>query len=180
MREIKEIIKRDTDPDTDFENAVGNLSDLFCRTGRLPGLMPLLKMLPGKFFWRAMDAVWWECYDTWPHQPSLLRLLNRHAATSEARQDDRKKSLTIYRGCSRRRVRGLSWTTNCNIAAQFANGHLGIPVPHPVIASAVIHRRDVLAYIWSPVNDEHEVIVNPKRLRSVEISKDIPPLRHMD
>jgi hypothetical protein len=64
-------------------------------------------------------------------------------------------------------VRGFAWTTDRAVAEGFAGGHRGIRVPDPVIISAVIRKE----HVFFATNDrsEHEVIVNPRRLRQLMI-----------
>jgi hypothetical protein len=68
-----------------------------------------------------------------------------------------------------RRIRGVSWTTERKIAEQYAAGHLNFEVPNPVVATAQIDRKNVFAYDHG--QDEYEVIVNPKGLRSLAVQE---------
>lgn len=145
-----------------FCYAVGDLVDLYGREDRLPGLLPVLERLPGTLFWDAWDVLWWCCYDTWPHRDALLAMLKRHQHCSRARKYDANPPLTIYRGCNAAHVAGLSWTTDRHIAERFAAGYHGFKVLDPVVASATIHRCDVLDY--DNCHDEDEVLVDPAGL----------------
>jgi hypothetical protein len=77
--------------------------------------------------------------------------------------------IAVYRGCSRRRTRSISWTTNRAVAERFAHGHRGIPVPDAVIAEALVPKASILAVDSS--RGEMEVLLDlvklPKRLRLV-------------
>jgi hypothetical protein len=84
-----------------------------------------------------------------------------------ARKDDDGGPLTIYRGCGRRRIRSVSWTTERKIAEQFAASYDGFKVPDPVVATAQVDRENVFAYDHG--QDEYEVIVDPKALRSLAV-----------
>jgi len=62
-------------------------------------------------------------------------------------------------------VRGLSWTTDLEVARGFAAGKRGVN-RHPTLASAVIPKEHVLALFLS--RQEQEVIVDPRRLRQLK------------
>jgi hypothetical protein len=166
-----------TDIDTDFETSIIEYCEWFeplpdSRKKQLPRLLPIYRKLPGELFWRAFGCTWAWCYDTWPHRRPLLSLLNRHHRCSPARKHDDEEPITIYRGCSSRRVRAVSWTTNRRIAEEFAAGHLDFKVPNPVIATAQIERKDVFDY--DNGQDEDEVIANPAGLRCLEVKRPSP------
>ncbi|WP_224000733.1 hypothetical protein [Aureimonas sp. SA4125] len=70
--------------------------------------------------------------------------------------------ITIHRGCARRRVRGVSWTLDRNVAEGFARGHRAIRNLHPVIASTRVPRAIVLAAFTE--RGEAEVLIDPRFL----------------
>jgi hypothetical protein len=67
----------------------------------------------------------------------------------------------VYRGTSRVRAAGISWTTSKDVAEAFARGHHGIVVPDPVIATAQVDKRDILAILVE--RKESEVLIDPRR-----------------
>lgn len=69
----------------------------------------------------------------------------------------------VYRGCSRERVRGLSWTLDEKVAQSFARGHRGIPVPDPVVVCGEIGRKHVFGVFND--RDESEIVLDPNRVR---------------
>ena len=71
-----------------------------------------------------------------------------------------------HRGSSRERAAGLSWTTRLDVAKQFARGHRSIVMPKPVIATAQIDKRHILALIAD--RQESEVLID---FRQIVISK---------
>jgi hypothetical protein len=74
--------------------------------------------------------------------------------------------VTVFRGCGRRRVRALPWTTDRQIAELFARGGRFSPPPDPVVASAEIAKADL--FFVSTDRRESEVILDPysvQRLR---------------
>ena len=97
---------------------------------RLPDLLGVMENMPGPMFWKAMIHTWSVCEDTWQYQDRLLVLLRQHAETAPARIRnallyDELDDLIVFRGCSRQRVRGISWTTDRRVAKKFAVGHRG-------------------------------------------------------
>ena len=77
-------------------------------------------------------------------------------------------TLICYRGCSRARVRGLSWTADYNVAETFARGHRHIMVSNPVVVTARFPKEA----IFFPALDrkETELVLDPRlgRLKSIE------------
>lgn len=133
---------------------------------RLGELLHLLRRAGARTFWNALAEWWTLCDDTWPHRPELLRQLRRHGpgrnylpARDRSFLDALPERVTIYRGCSRSRVRGVSWTTDPEIAAGFARGHRAIPVPDPVVVEAEVDRARILAAFTD--RQEAEVLVDP-------------------
>jgi hypothetical protein len=148
-------------------------------TSRLSVMLKLLANAPAEVFWPVFLVNWPVCDETW-NQRNALRSLSRKKAVlapavdyydSDARTffDSLPNVVTIYRGCSRNRWRGISWTTDEDVAASFAHGHRSIPVPDPVIITADIPREWILAV--SVDRDESEVIVDPVTLAGVRLLK---------
>jgi hypothetical protein len=71
----------------------------------------------------------------------------------------------VFRGCSASRVRAIAWTTSRAVAEGFARGHRGIPVPEPVVASAIIPKEHIFFVTdkWA----QREIVLNPRRLRKI-------------
>lgn len=126
-------------------------------------------------FWPVFQENWGGCDTTWNYRSQVLALLRRHAQIplEHLSEDDQyvlrnlPPLVTIYRGCSRDRVRGLSWTTNRAVAVEFAEGHRGIRVPLAVVATAVLPRVKVFT-VFSE-RSEDELLVDPDALRIVAI-----------
>jgi hypothetical protein len=146
---------------------------------RLPLLLDLASRRPPQVFWPAFHEWWNLCDDTWIWRADLLRRLRRHHAREPGPHylsgDDRTcfdglpDCLEVYRGCSKARIRGLSWTTDRDVAASFAVGHRGIRVPEPVIASAVIPKHAIFAAITA--RGEGEIVIDPQALRCLKTGR---------
>jgi hypothetical protein len=134
-------------------------------TNRLRELLRLVAFAPADTFWPVFNRIWPSCDDTSWYQGDVVTLLRNHRATmplflgAEASEFYRSlpSAFKVYRGCSRNRSRGLSWTLSANVAFGFARGHRGIRVPDPVIASAVVSKNSVLAVFAE--RSESEILI---------------------
>ncbi|QOG05138.1 hypothetical protein IGS74_10780 [Aureimonas sp. OT7] len=149
-------------------------------TNRLSFLLSLLHGRPTEVFWPVFLETWSRCDDTWHERRWMLFMLRQHGSAKSGNAgrsrdfmsvdgrsffDSLPDLITIYRGCSRPRVRGLSWTTDQRVARTFARGHRGIRVPAPVIVTARIPKVAIFAVITD--RDESELIIDPIRLRNL-------------
>lgn len=80
--------------------------------------------------------------------------------------------IAIYRGCEKGRERGMHWTTDINVAKNFARG-MRCRNRYPTLVSAVIPKQHVLAVFLG--RKEHEVVVDYRRLRRLRV-QDMPEL----
>jgi hypothetical protein len=74
----------------------------------------------------------------------------------------------VFRGCSLSRVNAISWTTDREIAEDFAAGHRSIGVPDAVVASAAISKQSIITVILD--RQEKEVLLDPINLQNVKVS----------
>jgi hypothetical protein len=140
---------------------------------RLSVLLSLTELAPAEIFWPALTKFWGACDATWDHQTKLLHAIQNAGKPgrqflSKAQRtffDELPSQVQVFRGCSRPRVRAVAWTADREVAEGFARGHRGIPVPEPVIASAIISKE----HIFFVTNDrkEREVILNPRELHEL-------------
>jgi hypothetical protein len=137
---------------------------------RLDHLMGLIWNQPADVFWPALADTWPMCDDTWWLRRDLLTLMSRQQTRPPIA--GLSFPLTIYRGGTRSRVRGLSWTTSRAVAEKFAHGHRGIRVPDPVIAEAVVEQAAVFLAIDG--RNESEVLIDPRRLRKLKVHAYTP------
>ena len=83
-------------------------------------------------FWRVWLDNWHMCDGLWPLRDDMLAVLLRRTADlwplgfleTQDRHfyDSLPDRVAVYRGCGRRRVRGLPWTTDRDRASFFAGG----------------------------------------------------------
>ena len=126
----------------------------------------------GRDFWPVFTEMWSCCDSTWENRNAVLKLLRKHAKTREAcdrREDENAfynelpERITVYRGCSKMRQRGLAWTTDRGVAEGFAKGHRQIEVPEPVVIKCDVPKSVVLA-TFAYDRQENEVLLDYLRL----------------
>jgi hypothetical protein len=127
---------------------------------------------PREIFWPVFCDCWSRCDDTWYLQPYLIPALRNHAPAilSEDEQkifDALPDRVRVYRGCSRERINGASWTTDRSVAENFARGHRMIPVPDPVVATGIIAKVDI--FMTHSRRNEDEVLLDPDRLQELSV-----------
>jgi hypothetical protein len=143
---------------------------------RLFRLLLLTGNAPAELFWSALLDTWCNCDETWCEQPMLLPIMRKHGIPSrdilgaEARSffDALSDPVRVWRGCSRSRVEGISWTIDRKIADGFAHGHRFIPVLEPVVAEASINKNAVFFAVVD--RKESEVVLDPAHLRDVQVT----------
>jgi hypothetical protein len=132
---------------------------------------------PREIFWPVFCFHWSHCDDTWYLQHYLILALRNHAPAILS--DDEQKSfdalpdpVRVYRGCSRERIKGVSWTTERSMAENFARGHRHIPVPDPVIATGMIAKSAI--FMTNKQRGEDEVLLDPDRLQELSVETWVP------
>ena len=152
-------------------------------TNRLAALLDLTAFEEPKVFWQVFHENWSDCDNTWGLQDDILGQLEWFGQDDDHMTDeqqaylsglaaDRYSRITVYRGCSRARIHGLSWTTNPQIAQEFARGHRGITVPDPVVGKAKVRRSFIITAIRD--REEDEIILNPLHLACLR-ETSLPP-----
>ncbi len=137
---------------------------------------------PADVFWQVFLENWCDCDGLWPMRQIMLSTLRHRAAQLSpiafmqpadrrfyARLPDR---VIVFRGCGRRRVRGLPWTTDRKIAAYFARGGRFPAPPDPVIACAEIAKADL--FFVSAARKESEVILDPYLIKRLRLEPPTP------
>ena len=138
--------------------AVIKYMNLLCYGTRVSKVLPLIEHEPPEIFWPIFIEIWPYSYcdhtHDWKRLLAALQQVGPHHSVRHL-----PKALTVYRGGSRSHIAGLSWTTNLEVARNFARGIGWFAVPDPVVATARIKRSDVFWY--SNRRREHEVICWP-------------------
>jgi hypothetical protein len=133
---------------------------MFRHSDCIAALVPLFEHEPHEVFWPFFATVWPMYYSEFHWNERLFVAMQRvgpHHSINRL-----PANIIVYRGCSRSRVTGLSWTTNSMTALGFALGHGDVVVPNPVVAVASIKRSE--AY-WCVGNEcgEYHVISRPTK-----------------
>ena len=116
----------------------------------------------------VLIQVWTDAESVPPDlQKVILELFRSIGFSADRNQQKPTGPTTVYRGGHRR---GISWTTCPDTAAWFANRwQSGSRLPQPLY-QAIAPRTGVFAML--DARNEHEVIVDPAKLRNV---RKIPP-----
>ena len=137
-------------------------------------LRGLLKRPPHEF-WPLFHEFWSACDNTWRWGERFLRLMQRNGDARPFMDQDQTEFLgrlpnevQVFRGCSRSRVNMISWTTDREVAEDFAAGHRSIRVPEAVVASAVIQKDLIVTVILD--RQEAEILLDPMQLQNVAVS----------
>jgi hypothetical protein len=135
----------------------------------------LISVADGPFFWRAVGRHW-SGFDLIPHR-EFARLFKRHRATWSPKvlrpndldfYEPLPETVQVFRGQTNGPV-GLSWTTNCDCAEDFARGHRGIRVKEPVVIGATIRKADI-ALVQTDRMENEVVIFSGQRARDREVT----------
>lgn len=116
---------------------------------------------------------------------TFVRLFERVGFVSDTSASQPTEFMTIFRGTTdtpRRLARGLSWTTDLEKARWFShrfdhllNPRLGIEKSiRPTVWSAEIPPDGILALFYA--QGETEVVVNPRRLRKLQLVEQTEPV----
>jgi hypothetical protein len=124
---------------------------------------------PADVFWPVYLEIWDVCDGLWPLRKIILSTFRHRAAalspiqfmepTDRRFYDNLPDLVTVFRGCGRRRVRGMPWTTDRAIAEKFAHGGRFPQPPDPVIACAKIAKANL--FFVSTARKESELILDP-------------------
>ena len=159
--------------------------DMFNSFDRADALLYVTEDEPADVFWNVMIKLWNECDFIWPLRDMMLSTLRRRRAELspiallKAADRDFYNALpdrvTIYRGCGRRRIRSLPWTTDREQAAFFAKSLSSGTPSDLVIAEARIDKAEI--FFVSTTRDESEVVVDPYRLGRVKVIERFAPTK---
>ena len=133
-------------------------------------------------FWNVIIENWSACDGLWFFGRHLLYLMRlRKVQCSPAplmSNDDRAffdslpDRVKVHRGCARRRVRGLPWTTDFEQAAYFARGGRFPRQRDAVIATATVAKADI--FFVSASRKESEVVLDPYAITRPRLTANIP------
>jgi hypothetical protein len=152
--------------------AIYHYSNWASSEDRLSCVLSLIEFAAPGIFWPALMETWSGFDATWDARSRLLRALHAmepavpfFSQAQGAFFNALPAQVTVFRGCSRPRLRGVAWTTDRSVAEGFARGHRNIRVPESVLASAIIPKEHI--FFVTDDRSEKEVVLNPRRLRSL-------------
>jgi hypothetical protein len=128
-------------------------------------------------FWPILIGVWdgfdGTCDEEMFWQTALVNIMSQHKPcsgldfltdTSGGFYADLPDMVTVYRGCARKHLDGIAWTTDLDIAGFFA-GRRGGAERDPVIATGRIAINDPKFYFTSQERNEFEIVCQPEITR---------------
>ena len=135
---------------------------------RLQWMIRAVADQPPEIFWPVWLDNWsmvdysgglhWYLPGIFERHGSALPFLSEEA---KARFDNLPDVVTVYRGCHELLKRGVSWTTNRQVAAYFASGgRYGRP-SHPVIVTGRIEKHSLDFYFCDDTRSEAEIVCTP-------------------
>lgn len=129
-------------------------------------------------YWKLLGSIWRDSENIRENHEEWIGLISSpRARREEMMNDEDRKALeamplafTIYQGHTDKRDDGYSWTTAPETAAWFANRFADMEKARPMVTTAVVAKRDVIAYMTD--RNEFEILVSPevltaKKTRSV-------------
>jgi len=139
-------------------------------------MLRLTQIVETEVFWKVFHHCWSSFDDTWALNRALLQSLSFHNAEDPARYHmDRKQAtfynalpdvITVFRGCSKERIRGMSWTTDVAVAEEFARGHRGMSPSNHAVAQARIPKSEIFTVLVH--REEREIVLNPSELSEIK------------
>lgn len=140
-----------------------------------------LRYEPPRIFWRVFQKIWPICDATRKAGDEFYEMLidvrgSRGYRFLSGIEKEFYESLpdpvTVYRGCSKREISdpGISWTTDPKVAASFAHGHRGIPVPEGTVMKMTVPKTWVMTVCME--REEHEVVVDAEGYLMFEEPQD--------
>lgn len=145
---------------------------VFCheRPYRVEALDRVAAQMPSDAYWPLVGSVWvdsenvWQNLDTWR---SLLWPSERPVTGRPLMMDDEEREalaalpdeLIVYRGCTRRNRRGLSWTLDEAKAKWFAQRFATVQKMPPLVMRGRVRKDKVIAHFTG--RNEDEIVADP-------------------
>jgi len=162
VRSVEEIVAPPMADKIRFDRSVGGSQERpwhFLRYVR-----KCLADTDGEAFWKNLIEHW-SGFDLIPHE-EFASLFDRFRGYSpNANLPDR---VTIYRGQNDGELLGLSWTTDFEVAKEFAKGHRGLKNALPIIFGLEV-TRDKIAFLCNDREESEIVLFEIPSLSEVEV-----------
>lgn len=159
---------------------------LFGARERIHQLWQLIPAEPTDVFWPVVLDNWQISDPSRALQRVILEAFRQRATECRAIKfmsvanreffDRLANPVPVFRGCSKRNIRGMAWTTDKRVA-EFCARSFSTPC-NPVIASAVIEKAHVFFVLTD--REESKVILDPYRVKRLRLepvasSKEVSP-----
>lgn len=148
------------------EKEYGSYIFIHERPWRLQAFLDIQDKLSNHTYWRLLGSIWtdseniWQNLGIWKHLLQSKRKFSHNFMTKECQAALKKlpNNLLIYRGCTPKNEKGLSWTLDEEKATWFATRFNKIDSK---VISKTITKGDIFAYIED--RGEKEIILKPKK-----------------
>ena len=123
--------------------------------------------LRGREYWEQLRAWWKDSNNIYQNRANWRRLWGVPDEGREYVMEENERSylaklpeeITVYRGCRRKNDRGLSWTTDRNVAEWFANRFaFRNKRPGYVFTGTVKHNEILAAFTHDGIASEEEIV----------------------
>lgn len=163
--ETRKQVMREAEEQQDWDKMLA----IYARPYRMALFARIADRLADSHYWETLAWIWRDSENIWQNRADWVKLWRSKRPNREAVMTEEERAtlaglperLTVYRGTQRGRATGLSWTLDEKRAAWFAKRF-----PHqrrePVLVSAVIERRRVLAFFSG--RQEQEIVVLPQHV----------------
>jgi hypothetical protein len=144
-------------------------SDSYTRMGLI---MDLLLSMDETDWLRLLGENWCCCDNIAEFQNALELVLPPHGPVAEMMTaaelhswHELPEAVTVYRGCGAHNIKGICWSLDRGVAEKFP-GLNRYQVAKPLLATATVHREDILAFKQD--RDEAEIISFRPRIQKVQ------------
>lgn len=156
---------------------IGEYLSLFGPRERIHQLWQLVPGEPTDVFWPVVLSNWQISNASRALESVILETFRQRATESPASKfmsaadceffERLANPVPVFRGCSKRNIRGMAWTTDKGVAEFFAReGRFSRPY-NPVIASAVVEKAQVFFILTD--REESRVILDPYRVKRLRL-----------
>ena len=126
-------------------------------------------------YWKVLSEIWTDTECPNVYRKYWLSLFMSPRSRRDCLMSDEEHAalailpdpIRIYRGAEPKYRRGISWTTEANRAAWFADRNMRplgrTPNENRMVFTAVIQKRKVLAHFLD--RDEAEIVIDPRRIQ---------------
>lgn len=128
-------------------------------------------------YWKIISWVWCDADSTTKNTEVWRQLFSNHMDhrremmwTEEIEAfDNLPQSITVYRGCAVGGEAGLSWSTDREVAINFATKFMDVGSPDVLLITGEVRKADVIAYLLR--REESEILCLPENVENQKVEK---------